>query len=81
MFVMYLTCLPARRYVPQPSDFHPNVTLFTDEIRRLYNDSTRFHTPHGANYMEFFRPKDDGEWPVPGRIVTPIPGDPGYVMP
>ena len=56
------------------------MTLFTDEIRR-YSDTIRFHTPHGASYMEFFRPKSGGDWPVPERIVTPIPGDPGYVMP
>ncbi len=68
------------RYTPQLSDFHPDVAVFTDEIRR-YNDSIRFHTPHGASYMEFFRPKRGGDWQVPERIATPIPGDPGYVMP
>ena len=69
------------RYKPQLSNFQPDVALFTDEVRRRYNDSVRFHTPHGANYMEFFRPKDSGEWRVPERIATPIRGDPGYVMP
>lgn len=73
--------LTVRRFVPQLSDFQPDVALFTNEVRRLYNDSVRFHTPHGANYMEFFRPKDGGEWRVPERIATPIAGDPGYVMP
>ena len=75
-----LQMVTIRRFVPQLSDFHPDVALFTDEIRR-YNDSVRFHTPHGANYMEFFRRKDGGEWRVPERIATPIAGDPGYVMP